>query len=400
VLASQAMIARVVLIALVLAAAVQAQSLPRLPLKTSGRWIVDAGGQRFKLAGVNWFGAEELDHVVGGLDVRRLDDLARAIRTLGFNVVRLPFSNELVETDPRIDDARLAANPELKGKSALEVLDAVVDALGRAGVLVVLCDHVSTADWCCATGDGNGLWYNDRYPEAKWLADWRTVARRYRGRKHVIGADLRNELRDGARWGGGGDKDWREAAQKGGRAVLAEAGDWLIFVEGTSFATQFTAAYANPISIPGHLVWSVHDYQWSQPRMPTFDALHAVLGALWGFLLLQDRKFTAPVWVGEFGTAHDDGGLSESNDQGRWFRWLLRYLRESDIDWCYWALNGTQSRGRGRTLGAEETYGVLDRTWNAPASAELVRLLQGIQPATQGPPTKGRPRGLLNVGSW
>lgn len=38
------------------------------PFHTSGRYIVDSDGQRVKLAAVNWYGAEEKDYVVAGLD--------------------------------------------------------------------------------------------------------------------------------------------------------------------------------------------------------------------------------------------------------------------------------------------------------------------------------------------
>src|SRR5438105_4350423 len=70
--------------------------LPALPLSASGRWIVDANGHRFKLASVNWYGAEEQDHVVAGLERADLHAIARTIRAQGFNSVRLPWSNELV----------------------------------------------------------------------------------------------------------------------------------------------------------------------------------------------------------------------------------------------------------------------------------------------------------------
>jgi hypothetical protein len=41
-----------------------------LPLHVQGQWIVDANNQRGKLAGVNWYGAEEQDHIVAGLESR------------------------------------------------------------------------------------------------------------------------------------------------------------------------------------------------------------------------------------------------------------------------------------------------------------------------------------------
>ena len=39
-----------------------------LPLHTKGRFIVDEEGNRIKLACVNWYGAEEMDFVVAGLE--------------------------------------------------------------------------------------------------------------------------------------------------------------------------------------------------------------------------------------------------------------------------------------------------------------------------------------------
>src|SRR5215510_10767264 len=90
--------------------------LPRLPLRTEGRWIVDAAGERFKLAGVNWYGAEEEDFVPAGLDKRPVADIALLIRELGFNSVRLPWSNELVGRNPVVADGVVAANPSLRGK--------------------------------------------------------------------------------------------------------------------------------------------------------------------------------------------------------------------------------------------------------------------------------------------
>ena len=68
----------------------------RPPLRTDGRWIVDAKRRRVKLVGVNWYGAEGRDEVVGGLDHQPLERIAACIAAMGFTSVRLPFSNALV----------------------------------------------------------------------------------------------------------------------------------------------------------------------------------------------------------------------------------------------------------------------------------------------------------------
>ena len=57
------------------------------PLSTSGRFIVDAHGNRVRLAGVNWYGASEDLGVPVGLDVIQRNRLAEVIAGFGFNSV-------------------------------------------------------------------------------------------------------------------------------------------------------------------------------------------------------------------------------------------------------------------------------------------------------------------------
>ena len=64
------------------------------PLRTAGRYIVDATGNRFKLSSVNWHGASDVHYVAMGLDVRHRSEIARTIRQMGFNSVRLPYSDQ------------------------------------------------------------------------------------------------------------------------------------------------------------------------------------------------------------------------------------------------------------------------------------------------------------------
>jgi endoglucanase len=370
-----------------------ASPLPALPLETTSRWIVDSNGKRFKLASVNWYGAEEKDFVVAGLDFQDVHTIARAIRALGFNAVRLPFSNELVETDPVIADARLAANPSLLGETALAVMDAVIDALAEEGLVVILDDHMSDADWCCSTTDGNGLWYNAAYPESSWIADWRTMATRYLSQPAVVGADLRNELRASdagtPTWGGSDSTlDWHGAAERGGNAVLGVNPNLLVIVEGLNYSNDLTGAYSLPVVLPvaNRLVYSPHDYAFDHPSGVSASDLATDLGDEWGYILNQGQSYTAPIWVGEFGTCNTSAScVSGASDQGGWFAGFAAYLNDADIDWAYWAINGTEASGTGRTLGAPETYGVLDVTWTTSASPALTSALQSLQPATQGP---------------
>ena len=82
--------------------------------------------------------------------------------------------------DPEIAPEKLSANPELVGLTSLQLLDATVEALTEAGLIVLPNNHMSTAMWCCSMEDGEGLWYTDEYPEQRWLEGWRLIAERYK----------------------------------------------------------------------------------------------------------------------------------------------------------------------------------------------------------------------------
>eukprot|EP00441_Pelagodinium_beii_P034098 CAMPEP_0197644812 /NCGR_PEP_ID=MMETSP1338-20131121/17668_1 /TAXON_ID=43686 ORGANISM="Pelagodinium beii, Strain RCC1491" /NCGR_SAMPLE_ID=MMETSP1338 /ASSEMBLY_ACC=CAM_ASM_000754 /LENGTH=299 /DNA_ID=CAMNT_0043218271 /DNA_START=74 /DNA_END=970 /DNA_ORIENTATION=- len=142
--------------------------LPPLPLRARGNIIVDASGSRFRLKGVNWAGAHIIN-VPGGLDRAPLSSLARRIRTLGFNVVRLTWSVESVLSNPKVDNRSVSANPKLMGFHALEVMDEVIAALANEGVLVWLDNHMLDTDWCCDRADCNGFWFNTRWSEDDWV---------------------------------------------------------------------------------------------------------------------------------------------------------------------------------------------------------------------------------------
>jgi len=360
---------------------------PALPLHTSGRFIVDRNGNRVRLAGVNWYGAESSDFVVAGLEIAPLENIVGQIKSMGFNVVRMPWSNQLYESNPVVADYALAANPGMKGETALTILDKVIAALTDAGIMVILDNHNSDAEWCCSTTDGNSLWYNTKYPQANWIADWQGMVQRYKSNPLVIGADLRNEPRAPATWGGDPANDWHAAAERGGNAVLKANPNLLVFVEGVNYALDLTGAKALPVrlNVPNKLVYSAHDYgfDYSGSSSETGYGLYiSHVNAQWGYLMTApDPK---PVWIGEFGTCTTADTCIDSNnrkDGGYWFHMMSKYVVENGIDWTYWAVNGTQSTGNTRTYGAAETYGILNTTWNGPANALLMARLKEMTAA-------------------
>ena len=346
------------------------------PLHTKGYRILDAVDQGVRLISVNWYGFDQKEFVAGGLDHAPLATIVSEIVALGVNSVRLPWANETLEHDPVVPDYAVKANPQFKGKRAMETMDAVVDALAKAHIMVILDNHMSRADWCCSEKDGNGLWYNADYPESKWLADWRRIVGRYKHERWVIGADLRNELRSGAAWGGADPKlDWHAAAERGGNAVLAVNPRLLIVVESPDYSTNFAGFDELPVrlKVADRLVYSPHAYASPDHVFSNYNELKQVSDARAGFLLHAEPS--VPLWVGEFGACQtlDCGADSD------WFRLFVRYLKENDLAWSYWALNGTQSSGEGRKYDSVEPFGLLSADYRQVGAQKIVDLLRTIE---------------------
>lgn len=227
------------------------------PLSTRGRYVVDAGGNRFKLKSANWHGAqgswsgsgdindpaghhdgEKADQMPLGLDRAPIPRILAGFHELGINSIRLPFSNEMLHDQRPVSDASVAANPALRGKTPLQVFDAVIAATTAEGFAVILNNHTNTLRFCCGL-DGNERW-NTSQTTAQWENDWIALARRYKDNKRVVGADLYNEVRrtvtDDANWNWGNDHDWWAASQRLGDRLLTEANpDLLVIVEGINW---------------------------------------------------------------------------------------------------------------------------------------------------------------------
>ncbi len=356
-------------------AIVSAQQALAPPLHTSGYRILDSKNHVVRLTSVNWYGFDQKEFVPGGLDHAPLAKIVEQIHMLGVNSVRLPWANETIEKNPVVPDYAVKANPQFRGKRAMEVMDAVITALAKARIMMILDNHLSRADWCCKDDDGNGLWYNDEYPEEKWLADWRAIVLRYKNQPWVVGADLRNELRSGASWGGSDPKlDWRAAAERGGNTVLDANSKLLIMVEGPQYSTDFTAFATLPLTlkVPNRLVYSPHAYASSSHTFSSYEEMKQAYETRAGFLLQNTPE--VPLWVGEFGTCQ----TLDCGSNSQWFVWFVQYLKEENLSWGYWPLNGTQSSGYSRTYDTLETYGLLSADYQhigAPKIAELLRTI-------------------------
>jgi endoglucanase len=372
------------------------KSLGRGPWHTDGSQILDATNQTVRIAGINWFGFETDTFVVHGLQNRGYKSMLDQIKSLGYNTVRLPYSNQLFDPTSTPKGIDYAKNSDLQGLQGVQLMDRIVAYAGGIGLHIILDQHRPDA------GGQSSLWYTAAYPETRWIADWRMLARRYRDNPMVIGADLHNEPHSPACWGcGRQDVDWRLAAGRAGNAILATNPNWLIFVEGVDCYghggvtsggdascywwggnLQGVRDYPLQLNIAHRLVYSVHDYPASvRGQSWLVDAnypgnLPAVWDSYWGYI---QKQGIAPVWVGEFGTS-----LASEKDR-QWFSSLVNYLGTGahGFSWTFWCWNPD----------SVDTGGLLQNDWqtvNAAKQDQLKSILFPFhgQPQAQTPITK------------
>ena len=358
---------------------------------TSGAQILDSNGASVRIAGINWYGFETTDMVVHGLNVEDYKTILQTIKSNGYNTVRVPFSNQMVEspivpTYVAYSNSGGPINTDLQGLNSLQILDAIITQAGSLGLRVILDNHRSEAG---NGAEGSGLWYTSAYPESAWINDWATLATRYQNNSTVIGMDLRDEPHNansgGACWSCGvSTQDWHLAAARAGNAILAVNPNLLIFVEGTDaigsdttfWGEQLAGVASDPVTlnVANQLVYSPHDYGPVESGQSWFNgsttssSLDSVWNAHWGYISTQG---IAPVWLGEFGTPNADIDVSDTaaGSQGQWFGSLIQYLtNNSNVSWTYWALNG------------EDQYGLLDSNYDStPVEALKQKQLGSIQ---------------------
>ena len=381
---------------------------------TSGNQIIDSSGRMVRIAGINWYGFETKDQVVHGLWARDYHTILNAIKNTGYNAIRLPYSNQMVESpiipsNISYSNGSGAINTDLKGLNALQVMDKVIGAAGALGLRVILDNHRSEAG---NSAEANGLWYTSAYPESAWINDWKTLVNRYAsfkdasGNPTVIAADLRNEphlivngAKNGSCWTGdtatGGcpttnaTQNWPAAAQRAGNAILSANPSLLIIVEGTDcyngdcdwWGGNLEGVSGHPIdlNISNRLVYSPHDYgpklyqqSWFNSGT-SYSSLSSVWNKFWGYI---NANHTAPIMVGEFGTGNNASDIQSATpgSQGQWFESLVNFLQNNpSVSWTYWALNG------------EDSYGLLDSNYDpTPASSLKQSELASVQSALSG----------------
>lgn len=357
---------------------------------------LDAAGNPVRIAGINWYGFGTTDEVVHGLWGQDYKPIVGAVKSFGYNTIRIPFSDQMVEGSKVPNQISFFGqngpiNTDLQGLTSMQILDKIITYAGSLSLKVILDNHRSEDG---NSAEQNGLWW-------------------------VVAMDLRNEPHTqsfssygtGSTWGTGNTAtDWNLAAQKAGNAILAVNPSLLIAVEGISDWVndsaqtvsdwwggdlQPVATHPVQLAVADRLGYSPHDYgphEFAQTwfnSSTTYASLSTdVWDKNWGYIAKQN---IAPVWVGEFGTPNGATDTSDTTpgSQGQWFSGIVQYIKANTLSWTYWALNG------------EDAYGLVDNQYDpTPVSAAKQSALATLEfpfgTAPSSPPPTG-PAGACSV---
>ncbi len=339
---------------------------------TRGGDIVDSQDHVVRLTGLSWFGMETSNFAPHGLWTRSMSSMLDQIAQLGFNMIRVPYTNQMFDSASTPNGVDANQNPTLTGKKAIDILDALIAGAKQRGLRIVLDRHRPDAN------AQSPLWYTSAVSEQRWIDDWKMLAQRYKGDPTVIGFDLHNEPHANATWGDGNmQTDWRLAAERAGAAVQAINPDLLIIVEGIETAGgksywwggNLRNAAASPVRLPvaNRLVYSPHDYPASVFAQtwfshPTYPAnLPAVWDDAWGYLA---KNATAPIWVGEFGTKN------QTTVDQKWLATMASYVKTRGLSFAFWCLNPDSG----------DTGGILKDDWTTVNTDKMTVLTPALAP--------------------
>ena len=358
-------------------------------LHTQGNQILDSHNNVVRLTGVNWFGLETSNYCPHGLWTRSMGSMLDQIKSLGYNVIRVPYSNQAFDPGSVPNGIDFNQNPDLQGLTPIQILDKLVAGAQSRGLKIFLDRHRPDS------GGQPELWYTGSYSEARWISDWQMLASRYNGNDTVIGCDLHNEPHGSASWGDGNmSTDWRLAAERAGNAILGINPHLLIIVEGIEHVNNdyywwggnLEAAGSFPVqlNIANQLVYSPHDYPASVYNQPWFSAgnypanLPSVWNAHWGYLLASN---TTPVLLGEFGT------MNQTTSDQQWFHAMASYISSNQLSFTFWSWNPDSG----------DTGGILKDDWisvNQDKQAILQPLLAPLIGSGGGPSVPAVPGGV------
>ncbi len=346
---------------------VKAQNTPN-HLISVGNKLYDSRGKEVQLTGVNWFGFETPNKAFHGLWSRDMKSVLQQIKDLGFNCIRIPWTDEMLLPGASTNSVSINAsvrdpytgnplNTYLDGVTKpIDVLDIAVQWCQENDIKIILDNHSRLA----GNFANEFVWYTSSVPEEKWIENWVFMANRYKNYSCVVGMDLDNEPHGIATWGNSSPAtDWNKAAERCGNAILKANPNVLIVVEGIgenfwwggdlSKAGKFPVQLSNPFK----LMYSTHEYGPEVFEQTWFSASNFpnnMLGIRRGAYHYLNEQNAAPILLGEFGIKNQTafGGVSLT-----WFKDIMKFMNTHGYSWTFWCMNPNSG----------DTGGILTDNW-------------------------------------
>ncbi|MER7107576.1 cellulase family glycosylhydrolase [Streptomyces sp. NPDC000229] len=350
-------------------------------LHTEGNRIVDANGDEVWLTGANWFGFNASERVFHGLWSGNITQITKSMADRGINLVRVPISTQLLlewrNGQAAVPNVNTHANPEIAGKTSLEIFDFWLALCKQYGIKVMLDVHSAEAD---NSGHVYPVWWKGSITPEQFYTAWEWVTARYRNDDTLVAMDVKNEPHGKAneapraKWDGSRDQDnFKYACEAAGKRILAVNPNLLVLCEGIEVypkagvswtSTTPTDYYStwwggnlrgvrdHPVDLGANsdqLVYSPHDYGPLVHAQPWFTGEwnrttleRDVWDPNWLYLHKENKS---PLLIGEWG-GFLDGGPNE-----KWMTALRDLIVEHRIHQTFWCINPNSGDTGGLLLG-------------------------------------------------
>lgn len=358
-------------------------------LHTDGSKILDANGNEVWLTGINWFGYNTGTNTFDGLWASDLNQSIQEIANHGFNVIRVPFSAELILQWSRGEypeaNFNHATNDYLVDMDSLQIFEYVIGQCRANGLKLIIDIHCADTN---ASGHMVNLWYSDKISTEDYLFALSWMSERYKNDDTIIAYDLKNEPHgkpyeaDGAaKWDDSKDaNNWKYVAEQAAAAVLSKNPNVLVLVEGIEiypmdlksngdFSSTDDKDYYfnwwggnlrgvkdNPIDLGEYqdkLIYSPHDYGPTVYEQPWFEGdytFDSLMEDCWhdNWFYIKEENI-APLLIGEWGGFMRDPNL-------KWMTYMRQLISENKLNHTFWCFNANSGDTGGMVLDDFTTW--------------------------------------------
>jgi len=250
------------------------------------------------------------------------------IRSLGLNLVRLPFNHRHFEDD---------MNPFVICESGLKQLDRVIKICADQGIYTILDLHAAVGyqnqDWHSDNPSRQAFFWQHKHFQDRTIWLWEIIADRYKDNRWVAGYDLLNEPSDPS------GEIIAGFYQRAVAAIRRVDPEHIIFLEGNRYSQDF---FVLGLPLP-NVVYTLHNY-----AVPGFIDGGEYPGISRGEYfdkdilrnkLLQSCQYMlenrTPIWIGEFGPVYT-GDPEKDAMRYQILKDQLSFYKELGANWSLW----------------------------------------------------------------